>query len=52
MKQLKEKLIEWCADNGRLTAREYWDNQWIQYLMRPRAVAGVEPFAVAAQGRA
>ena len=41
----KEKLIEWCADNGRLTAREYWDNQWIQYLMRPRAVAGVEPFA-------
>ena len=41
----KEKLIEWCADNGRLTAREYWDNQWIQYLMRPRAAAGVEPFA-------
>ena len=41
----KEKLIEWCADNARLTAREYWDNQWIQYLMRPRAVAGVEPFA-------
>jgi hypothetical protein len=41
----KEKLIEWCADNARLTAREYWDNQWIQYLMRPRAVAGVEPYA-------
>ena len=41
----KEKLTEWCADNARLTAREYWDNQWIQYLMRPRAVAGVEPFA-------
>jgi len=41
----KEKLIEWCADNARLTAREYWDNQWIQYLMRPQAVAGVEPFA-------
>jgi len=41
----KEKLIEWCAENGRMTAREYWDNQWIQYLMRPRAVAGVEPFA-------
>ena len=41
----KEKLIEWCADNGRLTAREYRDNQWIQYLMRPRALAGVEPFA-------
>ena len=41
----KEKLIQWCADNGRLTAREYWDNQWIQYLMRPRAAAGVEPYA-------
>jgi hypothetical protein len=41
----KEKLIDWCADNARLTAREYWDNQWIQYLMRPRAVAGVEPYA-------
>jgi hypothetical protein len=41
----KEKLIEWCADNAWLTAREYWDNQWIQYLMRPRAVAGVEPYA-------
>ena len=41
----QEKLIEWCADNGRLTAREYWDSQRIQYLMRPRALAGVEPFA-------
>jgi hypothetical protein len=28
-----------------MTAREYWDNQWIQYLMRPKAVAGVEPYA-------
>src|SRR3990170_851751 len=34
----KEKLIAWCTDNARLPAREYWDNQWIQYLMRPRAV--------------
>jgi hypothetical protein len=41
----KEKLIVWCADNALMTAREYWDNQWIQYLMRPRAVAGVEPYA-------
>jgi hypothetical protein len=41
----KEKFIEWCADNGRMTAREYWDNQWIQYLMKPRAAAGVEPWA-------
>ncbi len=41
----KEKLIQWCADNALLTAREYWDNQWIQTLVRPLAVAGVEPFA-------
>jgi hypothetical protein len=41
----KEKLIDWCAKNALLPAREYWDNQWIQYLNRPRAVAGVEPYA-------
>lgn len=41
----KEKLIDWCAKNGQMPAREYWDNQWIQYLLRPRAVAGVEPYA-------
>jgi hypothetical protein len=40
----KEKLIAWCADNARLTAREYWDNQSIQ-LLRPKAVAGLEPYA-------
>ena len=41
----KQKLIDWCAKNALLPAREYWDNQWIQYLNRPRAVAGVEPYA-------
>jgi hypothetical protein len=41
----KQKLIDWCAENARLPAREYWDNQWIQTLVRPFAVAGVEPFA-------
>jgi hypothetical protein len=40
----KDKLIAWCADNALLTAREYWDNQSIQ-LLRPKAVAGVEPYA-------
>jgi hypothetical protein len=40
----KDKLIDWCAENGRLTAREYWDNQSIQ-LLRPKALAGVEPYA-------
>ena len=41
----KDKLIDWLSDNGVMTAREYWDNQWTQYLMKPRAAAGVEPYA-------
>jgi hypothetical protein len=41
----KEKLAQWCADNAKITAREYWDNQWTQTLLRPLAVAGVEPHA-------
>lgn len=40
-----EKLIAWFAEHGRLSAREYWDNQWVQTLMLPLAVAGVEPHA-------
>ncbi len=41
----KQKLIEWMAENSKVPAREYWDNQWIQTLAHPLAVAGVEPFA-------
>ncbi len=41
----KKTLIEWCAENARLTAREYWDNPWTQTLIRPLALAGVEPHA-------
>jgi hypothetical protein len=41
----KEKLINWLAENSTLPAREYWDNQWVQTLIHPLAVAGVEPFA-------
>jgi hypothetical protein len=41
----KQKLIDWCVEHARLPAREYWDNQWIQTLHHPRAVAGVEPYA-------
>ena len=41
----KQKLIDWCAANARLPAREYWDDQWVQTLLRPLAVAGVEPYA-------
>jgi hypothetical protein len=33
-----------------MTAREYLGQSVDQYLMRPRAVAGVEPYAVALQG--
>ena len=28
----KEKLIDWCAENARMPAREYWDDQWVQTL--------------------
>ena len=41
----KQKLIAWCAANARLPAREYWDDQWVQTLLRPLGVAGVEPYA-------
>jgi len=41
----KRKLIDWCVENAQLPAEEYWDNQWIQTLHRPRALAGLEPYA-------
>jgi hypothetical protein len=41
----KQKLAEWCADNARLPAREYWDSLWMQTLARPWGVSGIEPFA-------
>jgi hypothetical protein len=41
----KQTLIDWMAANARLPAREYWDDQWVQTLLRPLAVAGVEPYA-------
>ena len=41
----KQSLIEWCAENARLPARDYWDDMAIQTLIRPHAVAGVEPYA-------
>jgi hypothetical protein len=42
----KLKLIDWCAQNARLPAREYWDDQWVQTLLSPLAHAGVEPYAI------
>jgi hypothetical protein len=41
----KEKLSAWISENCRLPAREYWDNQWVQTLLKPLGVAGVEPYA-------
>jgi hypothetical protein len=36
----REKLVEWLAENSVRPAREYWDNQWMQTLVRPWAVLG------------
>ena len=41
----KQMLIDWIAENATLPAREYWDDQWVQTLIHPLAVAGVEPYA-------
>ena len=41
----REKLVDWLAENSLLPAREYWDNQWMQTLVRPWAVLGQEPFS-------
>jgi hypothetical protein len=41
----KKSLIEWCAENANMPARNYWDNQWVTTLVRPHAIAGIEPYA-------
>ncbi|HUK60291.1 MAG TPA: UGSC family (seleno)protein [Stellaceae bacterium] len=41
----KQQFIDWCAENARLPAREYWDDMWVQTRTLPLAEAGVEPFA-------
>jgi hypothetical protein len=41
----KAKLVDWLAESSKLPAHEYWDNQWMQTLARPRAVLGIEPYA-------
>ncbi|MFZ1990081.1 MAG: UGSC family (seleno)protein [Alphaproteobacteria bacterium] len=40
----KESLIQWFADNVKIRAADYWDDQHA-HLLRPLAVAGVEPYA-------
>jgi len=41
----KDTLIEWCAENAKLPAHQYWDDQWVTSLIKPHAVAGFEPYA-------
>lgn len=41
----KQQLIDWMADHARVPAREYWDDPWVQTLIKPHALAGVEPWA-------
>jgi hypothetical protein len=41
----KQTLIDWCAENAKMPARNYWDDQWVTTLVKPHAVAGVEPYA-------
>ncbi len=41
----KQKLIDWCAEASRRRAADYWDNIWMQTLVRPLAISGTEPFA-------
>lgn len=41
----KQQLIDWAYEHAKLPAREYWDDQWVQTLIRPHGVAGVEPIA-------
>jgi hypothetical protein len=41
----KESLAKWMADNARMKARHYWDDQWTTTLIKPVAEAGIEPAA-------
>lgn len=41
----KAGLARWIHENALLPAGEFWDNQWVQTLLYPQAVLGVEPWA-------
>lgn len=41
----KDDFIDWCVDNAQQRAADYWNDQWVQTLVHPLAVAGVEPWA-------
>jgi hypothetical protein len=39
----KKGLEDWCTDNAKLKRRDYWDDQWTTTLIKPAAMAGIEP---------
>jgi len=41
----KEDLTRWMHENALIRASEFWDNQWTQTILRPKAVLGEEPWA-------
>jgi len=41
----RDSLREWCAENAKMKAKYYWDDQWTTTLIKPHADAGVEPYA-------
>jgi hypothetical protein len=41
----RESLAEYLSECSALPAREYWDNQWMQTLVKPWAILGREPYA-------
>lgn len=41
----KQSLVEWCAENAKIKAKYYWDDQWTTTLIKPHAEAGIEPYA-------
>lgn len=45
MGHTKQSLVEWCAENAKIKAKYYWDDQWTTTLIKPHAEAGVEPYA-------
>ncbi|MQA85105.1 MAG: hypothetical protein GEV03_10890 [Streptosporangiales bacterium] len=43
--EAKADLVQWVYENALLPAGEFWDNQFVQTLLYPQAVLGVEPWA-------
>jgi hypothetical protein len=39
----KQGLEQWCIANAKMKRRDYWDDQWTTTLIKPAAMAGIEP---------